>query len=104
MTVRTPIYYDGTDVVEMNATQINEWKTYIAYLYGTAPSVTVTVVGSSGTLSPTMADTRLQAGAAITSQASAFANEDYKRGLKTMKMHLMEPAPSYFKDDRIRFI
>ena len=37
-------------------------------------------------------------------QASAFANEDYKRGLKTMKMHLMEPAPSYFKDDRIRFI
>jgi len=75
MTVRTPIYYDGTDVVEMNATQINEWKTYIAYLYGTAPSVTVTVVGSSGTLSPTMADTRLQAGAAITGQASAFANE-----------------------------
>ena len=75
MTVRTPVYYDGTDVVEMNATQITEWKTYIAYLYSTAPTVTVTVVSNSGTLSPTMADTRLQAGNAITGQASAFANE-----------------------------
>lgn len=74
MTVRTPIYYNGTDIQEMNATQINEWKTYIAYLYGTAPSVTVTVVGSSGTLSPTMADTRLQAGAQSTS-VSAFPAE-----------------------------
>jgi hypothetical protein len=75
MTVRTPIFYNGTDIQEMNATQINEWKTYIAYLYGTDPSVTVTVVSNSGTLSPTMADTRLQAGNAITGQASAFANE-----------------------------
>ena len=74
MTVRTPIYYNGTDIQEMNATQINEWKTYIAYLYGTDPSVTVTVVSNSGTLSPTMADTRLQAGAQST-DASAFPNE-----------------------------
>jgi hypothetical protein len=74
MTVRTPIYYDGTDVVEMSATQINEWKQYIAYLYGTDPSVTVTVVASSGTLSPTMADTRLQAGAYSTA-VSAFPAE-----------------------------
>jgi hypothetical protein len=74
MTVRTPIYYDGTDVVEMNTTQINEWKTYIAYLYGTAPSVTVSVVASGGTLSPTMADTRLQAGAYSTA-VSAFPSE-----------------------------
>jgi hypothetical protein len=58
----------------MNATQINEWKTYIAYLYGTDPSVTVTVVSNSGTLSPTMADTRLQAGSQSTN-ASAFPNE-----------------------------
>jgi hypothetical protein len=74
MTVRTPIYYNGTDIQEMNATQINEWKTYIAYLYGTDPSVTVTVVSNSGTLSPTMADTRLQAGSQSTN-ASAFPNE-----------------------------
>lgn len=75
MTVRTPIYYNGTDIQEMNATQINEWKQYIAYLYSTDPSVTVSVVASSGTLSPTMADTRLQAGAAITGAASAFPAE-----------------------------
>ena len=37
-------------------------------------------------------------------QAAAFALEDYKRGLKLMKLHLMEPTPGYFKDDRMRFI
>lgn len=74
MTARTPVYYNGTDIQEMNATQINEWKRYIAYLYSTDPSVTVTVVASSGTLSPTMADTRLQAGAYSTA-VSAFPAE-----------------------------
>ena len=38
------------------------------------------------------------------SQAAAFALEDYKRGLKLMKLHLMEPTPGYLKDDRMRFI
>jgi hypothetical protein len=38
------------------------------------------------------------------SQAAAFALEDYKRGLKLMRLHLMEPAPGYFKDDRMRFV
>ena len=37
-------------------------------------------------------------------QAAAFSNEDYKKGLKNMKLNLMEPAPGYFKDDRIRFV
>ena len=37
-------------------------------------------------------------------QMAAFALEDYKRGLKLMKLNLMEPAPGYFKDDRMRFI
>jgi len=36
-------------------------------------------------------------------QASAFALEDYKKGIKKMKINLMEPTPIYFKDDRIRF-
>ena len=74
MTVRTPVYYNGTNIVNMTATHITQWKTYIAYLYSTAPTVTVTVVSGSGTLSPTMADTRLQAGAASTN-ASAFVAE-----------------------------
>ena len=37
-------------------------------------------------------------------QGAAFALEDYKRGLNTMKLHLMEPTPNYVKDDRIRFL
>ena len=37
-------------------------------------------------------------------QSAAFALEDYKRSLKLMKLHLMEPTPGYFKDDRIRFV
>jgi hypothetical protein len=74
MTVRTPVYWNGTEIQEMSATQINEWKRYIAYLYSTDPTVTVTVVASGGSLSPTMADTRLQAGAYSTA-VSAFPAE-----------------------------
>jgi hypothetical protein len=37
-------------------------------------------------------------------QAAAFALEDYKRGLKLMKLRLMSAQPSYFKDDRVRFV
>ena len=38
------------------------------------------------------------------SQAAAFALEDYRRGLRLMKSNLMEPAPDYMKDDRVRFV
>ena len=75
MTVRTPLCFDGSDLRQMTSGEITEWKQYIAYLYSTAPTVTVTVVSNSGTLSPTMADTRLQAGAATTGRASSFLNE-----------------------------
>jgi hypothetical protein len=37
-------------------------------------------------------------------QMSSFSLEDYKRSLRLMKLHLMEAAPGYFKDDRVRFI
>ena len=37
-------------------------------------------------------------------QFSAFALEDYKRGLRLMKLHLMNPTPGQFKDDRMRFV
>ena len=37
-------------------------------------------------------------------QMSAFSLEDYKRGLKLMRMHLMEHTPGYLKDDRKRFV
>jgi len=74
MTVRTPVYWDGSNVVDMTSTHITQWKTYIAYLYATDPTVTCSVVSGSGTLSPTMADTRLQAGSTSTN-ASAFVAE-----------------------------
>lgn len=38
------------------------------------------------------------------SQAAAFALEDYKRGLKLMKGNLMSSTPDYMKTDRVRFI
>lgn len=37
-------------------------------------------------------------------QSAAFALEDYKKGLDSMRSNLIEPVPSYFKDDRVRFI
>ena len=36
-------------------------------------------------------------------QAAAFALEDYKRGLRLMKLNLTEQAPGYFSDDRVTF-
>lgn len=36
-------------------------------------------------------------------QAAAFANEDYRKGLRSMRSNLLEPTPSYIKDDRISF-
>jgi hypothetical protein len=37
-------------------------------------------------------------------QAASFALDDYKHGVKLMKLRLMSPTPDYFKDDRVRFI
>ena len=37
-------------------------------------------------------------------QAAAFALDDYKKGLGRMRSSLIEPTPSYIKDDRIGFI
>jgi hypothetical protein len=37
-------------------------------------------------------------------QAASFALDDYKHGIKLMKLRLMSPAPDYFKDDRVRFV
>tara|TARA_A100000172_G_C3031402_1_gene106823 strand:- start:440 stop:1210 length:771 start_codon:yes stop_codon:yes gene_type:complete len=34
-------------------------------------------------------------------QLAAFALDDYKKGLRSMRSNLIDPAPTYFKDDRI---
>ena len=38
------------------------------------------------------------------SQAAAFALEDYKRGLRLMKSNLMNSTPDYMSTDRVRFV
>ena len=37
-------------------------------------------------------------------QSAAFAQEDYKKGLKSMRSNLMSPASIYISDDRVRFV
>ena len=70
MAVRAPLYLDGSnDLVEMTTTHVDEWEQYMCYLYGGSPSVTLSQVGSGGTLS-TIDDTRMQAGAQSTSVSS----------------------------------
>jgi len=74
MAVRIPVKYDGADIVEMTTGERTEWHGYIAYLYAQAPTVTLTVVSASGTLTPDLTDTRLQAGA-VSNSVTAFIAE-----------------------------
>ena len=74
MAVRTPLYWDGTNLREMSASMVSQIVARAVYAYGSNPSALVTVVGSGGNISPSMNDTRLQAGAAIT-RADRFATE-----------------------------
>ena len=37
-------------------------------------------------------------------QAAAFALDDYKKGLRSMRSNLIEPTPTYISDDRMRFV
>jgi hypothetical protein len=73
MTVRVPVKYDGSNIVEMSTTDMTQYYAYIAYLYAQAPTVTLTVVSSGGTLTPGLTDTRLQAGAYRTSTTAFIA-------------------------------
>ena len=70
MAVRAPLKNNSGNLQEMSTTEVNEIVDQIVYQYSLNPSVSLSVVGSSGTLSA-ITDTRLQAGAQSTS-ASAF--------------------------------
>jgi hypothetical protein len=70
MTVRSPLYWDGSALREMSTSQVNEIVNRAVYVYGSNPSVSVTVVGSGGNISPNMTDTRLKSGTAATSATS----------------------------------
>ena len=74
MAVRKPVYIDGgNNLIEMTTAEVLQWTNQVCFLYGSNPSVTLTVVGSSGSLTA-IDDTRLQAGATSQS-ASAFPSE-----------------------------
>ena len=73
MTVRSPLYVDGTDLREMSTSQVTEVVNRCVYVYGSNPSALLTVVGSSGSLAA-INDTRLQAGAAQ-SRSDRFPTE-----------------------------
>ena len=73
MAVRAPLKNNSGNLQEMSTTEVNEIVDQIVYQYSLNPSVSLSVVGSSGTLS-SITDTRLQAGAQSTS-ASSFPSE-----------------------------
>ena len=70
MAVRKPLYYVSNNVREMTTAMVTEIVKQAGYQYSLDPGVSLSVVGSSGTLAA-MSDTRLQAGAA-TSDATNF--------------------------------
>ena len=62
MAVRKPLYEDSGNLREMDTTKVAEIVDQCVYQYSLSPSVALSVVGSSGTLSA-INDTRKQAGA-----------------------------------------
>jgi hypothetical protein len=81
MTVRTPLILDGSNnLKEMTTAQINAVKDRCRYLYGSDPSVALSIVSSGGNISPAMIDTRLRSGASETgvgNQVAGITAADY---------------------------
>jgi len=71
--VRRPLYNDGNNLREMTSAMVTAIQNRCVYMYGSDPSVTLSVVGSSGTLD-SMSDTRMQAGT-DTTDATNFDTE-----------------------------
>ncbi len=73
MATRNPLVYSSGNLVEMTSAQIDAVVDNIVYQYSQSPSVTLTVVGSGGSLGA-ISDTRLQAGA-ISNSSSSFPGQ-----------------------------
>mgnify|MGYP005660382109 CR=1 FL=1 len=69
MAVRKPLYVSSGNLQEMDTTMVGQIVDQAVYQYSLSPSVALSVVGSSGTLSA-ITDTRKQAGAQSTSATS----------------------------------
>ena len=70
MAAVNPLYYDSGNLKQMSSAMVTEIVKQAVYQYSLNPGVSLSVVGSSGTLAA-MSDTRLQAGAA-TSDSTNF--------------------------------
>jgi len=74
MAVRQPLYYNSSNQIQaMSDAMVESIVKQTVYQYSLSPSVTLSIVGSGGSLD-SMVDTRLQAGAQSTS-VSAFPSE-----------------------------
>ena len=73
MAVRQPLYYNSGNLQEMTTAMVAEIVAATVYQYSLNPSVTLSVVGSSGTLAA-ITDTRKISGT-VSSTNSAFPNE-----------------------------
>ena len=73
MAVRSPLYYNSGNLQEMSSAMVDQIVDQTVYQYSLNPSVSLSVVSSSGSLDA-ISDTRLQAGAAKTS-TTAFPSE-----------------------------
>jgi len=69
MATRNPLIYNGSDLIEMTSAQVDAVVDNIVYQYSLSPSVTLSVVGSSGSLGA-ISDTRLKAGTVSNSSSS----------------------------------
>ena len=72
MAVRTPVYYDGTNIREVTSDDITNIKKRCVYLWGASRSVNLSYVSSGGSLQR-MLDTRDRA-SAVSQNASSFPN------------------------------
>jgi len=65
MALRTPLKFNGTDIIEMSDAEVADIRRQVKHLYGTDPAIKLTYVGSSGTLGAII-DTRRIASPAVT--------------------------------------
>ena len=73
MAVRSPLKNDSGNLKEMTSAEVNAIVDQIVYQYSLNPSVSLSVVGSGGSLG-SISDTRLQAGA-MSTHDSSFPSE-----------------------------
>lgn len=69
MATRNPLIYNGSDLIEMTSAQVDAVVDNIVYQYSLSPSVTLSVVGSGGSLG-SISDTRKKAGTVSNSSSS----------------------------------